>query len=82
MTKTFDLTPTWRSIMPLLVYTAHNAETEEGRNIAMGELLKLADVVDAHIAELKTLRDTLPDTEDTAGIILAETSKPEERTDK
>jgi hypothetical protein len=55
--KTIDTTPTWESLMPALVEVAANGTTAEARELAAGELLKLARIVDAHIANLKTLAD-------------------------
>lgn len=47
---TIDLTPTWEALMPALV-----AAAAEGSVAAMGELVKLARIVDHHIANLKKL---------------------------
>lgn len=48
---------TWVQIVPALVDTVHNGKTEEVRRLAAEELLKLAHIVDTHIASLETLRD-------------------------
>jgi len=44
--KTVDLTPTWRGLLPVLVEVAANGETAKGRNDAMAELYRLADMAD------------------------------------
>jgi hypothetical protein len=50
---TVDITPTWRSLMPVLVEVAVRGTSFEGRKAAMDELLRLADVVDRMNAEAK-----------------------------
>jgi len=52
---TIDITPTWESLIPVLVPLA-----AEGNVTAMNELRKLARIVDTHIANLKALRDEAP----------------------
>lgn len=51
---TFDVTPTWRALVPVLVEVAANGGTPEARKVAMGELLRLADIVDAQIERERT----------------------------
>ena len=61
---------TWRLLVPMLVYTTINAAKPEERQGALDELLRLADIVDAYIGQLETLRDKLPEaSEETTGII-------------
>jgi hypothetical protein len=65
-------TTTWRLLVPMLVYTAHNAAKPEERQGAMDELLKLADIVDTHIANLEHLtgdHDAPHDPVEASGII-------------
>lgn len=45
--RTIDATPTWAGLMPLLVQAAANGTTTEARNAAMGELMRLATIVDS-----------------------------------
>lgn len=54
--QTIDLTPTWESLMPMLVHVAANGSTKEGREEAAGQLLRLARIVDQHIAKLAVLQ--------------------------
>ena len=53
--QTVDLTPTWEGLIPMLAHVAVNGDTEQARRAAMHELLKLARIVDQHIAQLKAL---------------------------
>lgn len=48
--KGIDVTPTWESLMPVLIDAA-----AQGNAHAVQELTKLARIVDAHIAELGKL---------------------------
>jgi hypothetical protein len=52
--STFDVTPTWRALIPALVEVAANGGNPEARKVAMGELLRLADIVDAQIERERT----------------------------
>jgi hypothetical protein len=63
MSRTIDITPTWRGILPLLLagYTEGN---ESGRAAAIEELYRMADAADfwnAHCREAG-----IPDEEDKA----------------
>lgn len=42
----FDVTPTWRALLPLLVEVAVNGDNEAARGAAWAELYRLADRVD------------------------------------
>lgn len=50
--KTIDMTPTWRAIVPVIVAALQNG-TPQGQKIALEELLRMADVADAHVAASK-----------------------------
>ena len=52
-------TTTWEALVPMLAHVAVNGDTEQGRRTAMHELLKLARIVDNHIAELRRLEASL-----------------------
>ena len=45
-TKTIDLTPTWTEILPALL--AIWDKSEGGKNVAMGELMKMAELADLY----------------------------------
>ncbi len=47
---TIDLTPTWRGVMPILLFALRNG-TEEGQRLAEVELMRLADIADTFSAE-------------------------------
>lgn len=47
MTTTIDITPTWQSLVPVLVELSCNGTTAEARSQAMAELMRLARAVDA-----------------------------------
>jgi len=51
--ETIDLTPTWESLLPVLVEVAANGTSHTGRTAAMGELMRLARIVDAQNAAAK-----------------------------
>lgn len=53
MTETLDLTPTWESLIPLLVEVAANGTDAKARNQAMNELKRLARAVDERNAKAK-----------------------------
>lgn len=53
MSNYINVTPTWRALLPALVELAVNGETTEARRTAMSELYKLADAMDARIADRK-----------------------------
>jgi hypothetical protein len=55
--KTFNLTPTWRALLPVLVEVAIRGTSVEGRKAAMDELYRLADFADKVNAERKTHQD-------------------------
>lgn len=48
-----DVCPTWEAIIPLLVEAAANGTTPKARSEAMGELLRLARVVDQMNAQAR-----------------------------
>lgn len=48
------VTPTWRSLIPAIVHVAAHGETHDARAKAMDELYRLADIVDALVAEQET----------------------------
>ena len=50
----FDLTPTWRGLLPALIEVAVNGTSAEGRGEALRSLQMLADYVDKRNAVLKT----------------------------
>ena len=52
-TKTINITPTWAALMPVLVEVAANGSTAAGRKEAMGELMRLAKIVDELNAKAK-----------------------------
>lgn len=52
-TKGIDLTPTWEALIPVLVEVAARGTTPEAQQEAMGELLRLARIVDKMNEEAK-----------------------------
>ena len=50
---TVNVSFTWESMMPWLVEVASHGATEEGRNKAMSELMRLARAADQIAAEQK-----------------------------
>lgn len=48
---TVNLTPTWQSILPMLIAVIESPATEEGRKIAKEELHRMACIADAYVAE-------------------------------
>lgn len=48
-----DATPTWTTVLPILVEVAANGTTLEGRDAAWTELRRLAAIADAVIENLK-----------------------------
>ena len=52
MTK-IDVCPTWEAIIPLLVEAAANGTTSKARSEAMGELRRLARIVDQMNAQAR-----------------------------
>jgi hypothetical protein len=57
--KYVDCTPTWREILPLLLEIAMNADTLHARNIARGELERMAEIADRAVALEKAKRLSL-----------------------
>ena len=53
-TRYVDLTPTWVSLIPLLVETANSGESASGRKAAMSELTRLAETVDKMNAQARS----------------------------
>jgi hypothetical protein len=53
--RTVDITPTWRGILPAIL-AALTDGTAEGRKIAREELVRMADIADAYVAEHKETR--------------------------
>jgi hypothetical protein len=53
MTKTVDVTPTWRALVPLLVALANNPNTQHD---AHAELARMADAADKWNAHCKGMR--------------------------
>ena len=51
-TRYVDLTPTWRAAVQIYMAVLENG-TEEGKQSARAELLKLADIVDGMNADAK-----------------------------
>lgn len=49
---TIDCTPTWRAILPLLL-TGYTEGTDKGRQIAIEELNRMADLADRFVAYQK-----------------------------
>jgi hypothetical protein len=43
---TIDITPSWRSILPILLEVWSGAETPEARKLAFEELSRMADAAD------------------------------------
>ncbi|CAB4139955.1 hypothetical protein UFOVP408_44 [uncultured Caudovirales phage] len=48
--KTIDVTPTWTAILPLLIAAIQDG-TPSGQNAATRELMRLAQMMDARIAQ-------------------------------
>lgn len=48
--RVIDVTPTWRAILPILLMGYENANAE-GRQIALEELQRMADLADRCVAE-------------------------------
>lgn len=59
MTQYIDCTPTWRSVVRLLVEVAANATTAESRNLAMRELDRMAAIADIYVAKQKDENNVL-----------------------
>lgn len=49
--QTIDMTPSWASLVPLLVELAANATTSEARKTGFSELLRMARLADTYVAE-------------------------------
>ena len=47
-TKSFDITPTWTGILPVLAAALQNG-TAEGQLMAMEELKRMAKLADSHV---------------------------------
>ncbi len=52
-TKTFDITPTWSGILPVLAAALQNG-TAEGQRMAMEELKRMAQLADPHAQNIKS----------------------------
>ena len=50
-TKSFDITPTWTGILPVLAAALQNG-TAEGQRMAMEELKRMARLADAHVKNI------------------------------
>lgn len=49
-TETIDLTPSWRSIVDVLIHLAAHGETKEARAYAAEELRRMAVIADKYVA--------------------------------
>jgi tryptophanase len=47
--RTIDVTPTWESILPILLMTIENG-TSRGRKVAIEELTRMAQIADKYVA--------------------------------
>lgn len=54
--KFIDITPTWRGLLPLLVETAVNGNSADGRRASMTELGRLCDIADGEIERQKVTK--------------------------
>jgi hypothetical protein len=52
-TKTIDMTPTWKGLLPVLVHLVENATTSESRHVAMDELTRMANLADLYVTSQK-----------------------------
>lgn len=48
-TETIDLTPTWRSVVDILVEVAAHGETKKARDEAREELRRMATLADKYV---------------------------------
>lgn len=54
--KTIDLTPTWETATQIYIACLENPNaTEEGKQAARDDLMKMAKCLDAHIERAKTI---------------------------
>ena len=51
MTRTVDITPTWKGVLRLMVEVAGNGTSDKGRQSAWAELHRMADLADRYVAE-------------------------------
>jgi hypothetical protein len=49
MTRTVDITPTWKGVLPLILYALESG-TDQGKRIAREELQRMAEAADAYNA--------------------------------
>ena len=52
-TKTLDATPTWEGLVRPLIALVHEGETYESRQMAKGELRRMARLADCWVAHRK-----------------------------
>lgn len=52
-----DLTPTWESILPVLLEVHNSAETSTARQAAFNELRRMAQIADLFVASSKRRQD-------------------------
>jgi hypothetical protein len=50
-----DLTPTWSEVLPIFIACLENG-TEKGKTSARAELLRMAKLADAYVAEHKKVK--------------------------
>lgn len=53
MATYIDVTPTWESMVPVLVHLAVEGQTAQARQTAMAELLRAARIADTYLADRK-----------------------------
>jgi hypothetical protein len=61
MTRTVDITPTWKGVLRLMVEVAGNGTSEKGRQSAWAELTRMADLADRYVAEHSPAPEPAPD---------------------
>jgi hypothetical protein len=52
-TKTIDMTPTWKGLLPVLMHLVENATTSESRAMATSELARMANLADLYVTSQK-----------------------------
>jgi hypothetical protein len=56
MTETIDLTPTWESLVPVLVHILQHSETETAKRLITAEIMSMAKAADMWNAHCKSVQ--------------------------
>ncbi len=65
-TRTIDITPTWESLVRALIELAHTGESYESRQMAKGELRRMARLADCWVQYRKDQLEAEADERDAA----------------